>query len=285
MKKLITLTIMLAIATWAMAQTSGGYVKKPKPVQGTTTTQKSKPSQKPKPKSTAITAEQRQRILDNLINNMIYVEGGTFTMGATPEQGNDVSDREKPAHQVTLSSFYIAETEVTQELWLAVMGSNPSESKGANRPVTNINWDDCQTFIHKLNTLTGKTFRLPTEAEWEFAARGGNKSQGYKYSGSNTAGNVARSLENSDDSKIYPVKTKSPNELGIYDMSGNVVEWCQDWLTENYYSSYPLKDSSGSYRVIRGGCGYDSAESCRVSSRNGIHPNARWHWLGLRLAL
>lgn len=224
---------------------------------------------------------------------MIRVEGGTFKMGSTSLLNwltKKAEEDERPAHQVTLSTYYIGETEVTQELWKAVMGSNPSNFKGANLPVEQVNWDDCQTFIRKLNSLTGKTFRLPTEAEWEFAARGGNKSQGYKYSGSNTLVNVAWYIDNSGN-KTHPVKTKSPNELGIYDMSGNVWEWCQDW-----YGSYssasqtnPTGPSSGSLRVCRGGSwnNRSSARSCRVSYRGYDAPDdlGRSYYLGLRLAL
>ena len=158
---------------------------------------------------------------------MIPVEGGTFTRGATSEM-TEPSDWEKPTHQVTLSSYYIGETEVTQALWKAVMGSNPSWFKGDDLPVEKVSWDDCQTFISKLNALTGKNFRLPTEAEWEFAARGGNQSRHTQFSGSSRIDDVAWYDGNSGD-KTHPVKTKQPNELGIYDMTGNVWEWCQDW--------------------------------------------------------
>ena len=218
---------------------------------------------------------------------MIRVDGGTFTMGTTPEQGSsDIYDFGKPTHQVTLSSYYIGETEVTQALWEAVMGSNPSNFKGANRPVENVSLDSCRVFIYKLNSMTGKNFRLPTEAEWEFAARGGNKSQGYKYSGSNTLGNVAWYTDN-NGSETHPVKTKSANELGIYDMSGNVLELCQDrWGS---YSSTaqtnPAGPSSGSDRVARGGGWASGAVGCRVSRRCTISPNFWYDFLGLRLAL
>ena len=217
---------------------------------------------------------------------MIRVEGGTFTMGATSEQGSDAYDNEKPAHQVTLSSYYIGETEVTQALWQAVMGSNPSYFKGENRPVEKVSWDDCKTFISKLNSLTGRNFRLPTEAEWEFAARGGNKSQGYKYSGSNSLGNVAWYGDNSGG-ETHPVKTKSPNELGIYDMNGNVWEWCQDRYGSYSSSSQrdPAGPSSGSFRVNRGGSWRHIAGDCRVSRRNFYSPGSRGSNLGLRLVL
>ncbi len=218
--------------------------------------------------------------------NMVFVEGGTFTMGATSEQGSDAYSSEKPTHSVTLSDYYIGETEVTQGLWKAVMGSNPSYFKGDNLPVEQVSYEDVKTFITKLNQKTGKTFRLPTEAEWEYAARGGKKSKGYKYSGSNNIGDVAWYDKNSND-KTHPVKTKQPNELGIYDMSGNVWEWCSDW-----YGSYsrnaqtnPQGPSSGSYRVLRGGSWPDYAEYCRVADRDGNDPSDGSDNLGFRLAL
>ena len=234
---------------------------------------------------------------------MVAVNGGTFTMGATPEQGSDAYDWEKPTHSVTLGDYHIGKFEVTQELWEAVMGSNPSYFKGSKLPVEQVNWDDCQTFIRKLNSLTGKNFRLPTEAEWEYAARGGNRSRGYKYSGSNSINDVAWFWENSGDRvlpgewdydkitknncKTHPVGTKSPNELGIYDMSGNVWEWCQD-----RYGSYssgsqtnPQGASSGSGRVLRGGSWDSSARLCRVSIRDGYAPDDRYNGIGFRLVL
>ena len=217
---------------------------------------------------------------------MVYVEGGTFTMGATSEQGSDAYSDEKPAHKVTLSSYSIGETEVTQALWQAVMGSNPSKFRGSNRPVEMVSWNDCQTFINKLNSLTGKRFRLPTEAEWEFAARGGNKSKGYKYSGSNNLSAVAWYKDNSG-SKTHPVKTKAANELGLYDMSGNVWEWCQDW--KGSYSSSaqadPMGPSTGSIRVYRGGSWGGSTMYGRVSYRNDDKPGNRSDILGLRIVL
>ncbi|MBQ8759966.1 MAG: formylglycine-generating enzyme family protein [Bacteroidales bacterium] len=217
---------------------------------------------------------------------MIAVEGGTFQMGATSEQGGDAYSNESPVHNVTLSDYYIGETEVTQELWQAVMGSNPSHFSGyPQRPVEYVSWNDCQEFITKLNELTGRNFRLPTEAEWEYAARGGNKSQGYKYSGSNTLGNVAWYDDNS--SSTHNVKTKSPNELGIYDMSGNVYEWCQDWYGSYSSSSQtdPTGPSSGSLRVLRGGSWNHYARYCRVSYRDRNNPDYGYDGYGFRLAL
>lgn len=216
---------------------------------------------------------------------MVAVEGGTFTMGATPEQTGYDND-EQPTHQVTLSSYYIGETEVTQALWEAVMGNNPSFFKGKQLPVEQVSWNDCQEFIRKLNDLTGKKFRLPTEAEWEFAASGGKKSRGYKYSGSNNITDVAW-YDGKSGGNTHPVKTKQANELGIYDMSGNVWEWCQDW-----YGSYnsnaqtnPTGPISGSARVDRGGSWLHFAGYCRSSGRGYCGHYLRNHYLGFRLVL
>ena len=216
---------------------------------------------------------------------MVAVEGGTFTMGATSEQGSDAWNDEKPAHQVTLSDYYIGQTEVTQALWKAVMGSNPSDHRGDNLPVEQVSWDDCQVFIQKLNQLTGKQFRLPTEAEWEYAARGGRKSRGYKYAGGNNIGSVAWCDGNSKY-ETHPVGTKQANELGIYDMSGNVWEWCSDWYGGYQSSSQsdPQGPSSGSYRVFRSGNYVDGAGRCRVSYRGRNTPDDRYSALGLRLS-
>ena len=219
--------------------------------------------------------------------NMVLVEGGTFTMGAS-EDDEDASYNEKPAHEVTLSSYSIGETEVTQELWLAVMGSNPSRFTGdLTRPVECVDWNDCQSFIINLNQLTGRTFRLPTEAEWEFAARGGNKSEGYKYAGGNDLNEVAWYRGNSS-SKTHQVATKAPNELGLYDMSGNVFEWCSDWYdsyTDTEGQTNPQGPSSGSTRISRGGSWDTTAEYCRSSFRLSRWPTSLNHALGLRLAL
>lgn len=186
-------------------------------------------------------------IIDNLINNMVAIEGGTFWMGNDGEQTHQedrpsLQNDASPAHEVTLSDFSIGKYEVTQEEWETVMGSNPSEHKGAKLPVENVSWDDCQVFIKKLNKMTGMNFRLPTEAEWEYAARGGGNSRNYKYSGSNNLQSVAW---NGND-KTQPVGRKKPNELGLYDMSGNIAEWCQDWygLYKGGHQNNPTGPSS-----------------------------------------
>lgn len=218
---------------------------------------------------------------------MVFVKGGTFTMGATSEQKKYAQRNEWPPHSVTLSDYFIGKYEITQEQWKAVMGNNPSYFKGdLNCPVESVSWNEVQEYITKLNQQTGKTYRLPTEAEWEYAARGGSSSRGYKYSGSNTLSDVAWYDDNSND-ETHPVGTKNPNELGIYDMSGNVYEWCSDWY--GAYSSNsqtnPQGPSEGSSRVRRGGSWYDYASRCRVSYRFNGRAGDRACYLGFRLAL
>ena len=221
---------------------------------------------------------------------MVYVEPGSFQMGSTTGDSD-----EKPVHSVTISKgYYIGETEVTQALWKAVTGNSPTMSGsswsttyslGDNYPAYYISYEDVQSFITKLNSLTGAQFRMPTEAEWEFAARGGNKSKGYEYSGSNTVGDVAWYYNNSG-SKTHAVKTKAANELGIYDMSGNVWEWCSDWYGSYSSSSVidPTGPASGSDRVGRGGSWYGNAAYCRSANRNNYTPTNRNYNLGVRLA-
>lgn len=253
---------------------------------------------------------------------MKLVEGGTFQMGSSD---SDADSDEKSVHSVTLSSYYIGETEVTQALWKAVMGNNPSYFKGDNLPVESVSWNDCQEFIRKLNQKTGKNFRLPTEAEWEFAARGGAKTSLYNgeniiIRGKNNSpnldalawygGNCGRNytieegcdVSNGDgisgwdekqysDSKggTHPVKKKQPNAYGLYDMLGNVWEWCSDWYGSDYYgkspSTNPKGPSSGSYRVLRGGSWYDRAGYCRVSNRDDSIPDYTFNGRGFRLCL
>ena len=282
MKKYIPLLVLLlAMPAFCFAQQKNTRPSTPKTTKRPTT----QTTKRPTPQTTKQTTQQNVLTITvkGVSFKMIRVQGGTFTMGATSEQGSDAYDDEKPAHKVTLSSYYIGETEVTQELWQAVMGSNPSYFKGAKLPVEQVSWEDCQTFIRKLNQMTGKSFRLPTEAEWEFAARGGNRSNHYKYSGSSNLLSVAWY----DDSKTHPVGQKSPNELGLYDMSGNVWEWCADWYGDYSSSAQtnPKGPSNASYRVRRGGSCYDGDSICRVSHRSDGTPTFRVYSLGLRLAL
>ena len=210
--------------------------------------------------------------------NMIYVEGGIFAMGS-----NSGESDEKPIHNVTLDSYYIGETEITQAQWRAVMGSNPSEYKGDNRPVECVSWYDAQEFCERLSELTGKRYVLPTEAQWEYAARGGNQSKGYTYSGSNNIDEVAIYDEWSSGHSY--VKSKKPNELGIYDMSGNVYEWCSDWYDDYSSSSQtnPQGPTSGSDRVLRGGSWCLNASFCRVANRDLINPSRTYNNCGFRV--
>ncbi len=236
--------------------------------------------------STTSTASNQSITAGGVTFDMIYVAGGTFTMGCTAEQGSDCHGLESPSHSVTLSGYHIGKFEVTQALWYAVMGDNPSYRQGDNLPVEQVSWASCQTFISRLNSLTGKQFRLPTEAEWEYAASGGAQSRGYKYSGSHTPGEVAWYTTNSG-SRTHEVGSKQPNELDIYDMSGNVWEWCSDWYG-GYGSnpqSNPTGDASGWFRVYRGGGWSGGAHACRVSARRGASPGNSICNIGLRLVL
>ena len=215
---------------------------------------------------------------------MIKVEGGIFSMG------NEAYKREQPVHQVNVPSFLIGQYPVTQQLWQAIMGDNPSLHKGELRPVENVSWDDAQRFIKQLNWETRKTFRLPTEAEWEYAARGGRYSQGFEYAGSDKLKQVGWYDENSDN-ETHDVGLLLSNELGVYDMSGNVWEWCEDDHHENYKDA-PLDGSAwvdvperGSHRVVRGGSYFDRAVDCRPTSRAWFTPDDRLVNIGFRLVL
>ncbi|MDR1345876.1 MAG: SUMF1/EgtB/PvdO family nonheme iron enzyme [Bacteroidales bacterium] len=221
---------------------------------------------------------------------LVPVEGGTFTMGSANSDAEAYST-EKPAHQVTVSGFKIMKYEVTQKQWHDIMDSWPAEEPnsrdgaGDNYPAYNVSWNDIQAFITKLNQKTGKKYRLPTEAEWEFAARGGIRSKGFKYSGSNNISDVAYYRDNS--SKTNPVGSKQPNELGIYDMSGNVGEWCYDWdgnYTEDTQTN-PTGPATGTTKITRGGSWNNGARNCRVAYRENFGINARYSYMGFRLVL
>ena len=230
---------------------------------------------------------------------MVYVKGGTFQMGATSEQGDDYYSDEKPVHEVTLSDYYIGKYEVTQGLWRKVMGTTLEEQRdkagysdfygeGDAYPMYYVSWNEAQEFCTKLSELTGRKYALPTEAQWEYAARGGAKSQGYKYSGGNDIDEVAWYWGNSEEKySTSPVGLNKANELGIYDMSGNVWEWCSDWYGD--YSSEaqinPVGPETGSYRVFRGGSWYYYARLCRVSDRDFTSPFYLYYDLGFRVAL
>lgn len=250
----------------------------------------------------AAAAEAERRVFKNrtfalgdVSFKMVAVSGGNlgFVMGATHEQ-NGAYDDEKPVHSVILSNYYIGESEVTQSLWLAVMGNNPSHFQSGNNPVEKVSYDECMAFICKLNDLLaaqlpqGCRFRLPTEAEWEFAARGGAKRHSYIYSGDMRVDEIAWYKGNSAGSPSN-VKQKEPNELGLYDMSGNVYEWCSDWYDRDYYSISPEKNpqgpDTGTHRVIRGGSWDLPERHCRISLRNYCKPDAKGYSNGLRLAL
>lgn len=237
---------------------------------------------------------------------MILVQGGTFTMGCTSEQSGDCDSDEKPSHSVTLSDFWMGETEVTQALWKAVMGStlaqqrdkrDPSRSlngDGDNYAMYYVNYTEAVEFCSKLNSKlvnqipSGWRFTLPTEAQWEYAARGGKNKSSYKYAGSNSVSDVAWHKGNSS-SNVHPVKGKKPNALGLYDMSGNVWEWCSDWYSSSYYGVSAIGDpkgpSSGSSRVMRGGAWGNNIENCRVSNRFYNSVSNRYNDTGFRVVL
>jgi formylglycine-generating enzyme required for sulfatase activity len=225
---------------------------------------------------------------DPILGVFVKVKGGTFTMGCQDERDKDCENDEKPAHQVTLRDYYIGQTEVTQDQWQAVVGDNPSSFKGcADCPVEKVSWNDIQDFLKKLNARGGGQYRLPSESEWEYAARGGLNSKGTLYAGSQYAGNVAWFTDNAGG-KTHPVKMKIPNELGLYDMSGNVWEWCADCWHDNY-KGHPTDGTawtSGTCnrRVLRGGSWSNNSRGVRVSKRDGLIPDVRGYSFGFRLA-
>lgn len=233
-------------------------------------------------------------VITNLINNMVHVAGGRFTIRIPPKQPYVTKDEEIVTRELTVTSFQIGRYQVTQEEWEAVIGSNPSKNKGARRPVDLDGWSDCQEFIKRLNDITGMRFRSPTEAEWEFAALGGNKSKGFTYSGGNDLDDVAwyrnnafKSGEDNPGFGTHPVGQKRPNELGLYDMTGNVWEWCGDCYDNQGLSARTDADGHAlrSYYAFRGGGWKSTAGHCRISCRVISSPTERRESLGFRLAL
>ncbi len=225
-------------------------------------------------------------VYQNFLNNMVNIEGGSLAMGC---EKNYCDIDEKPLHNVKLRSFQMSKYEVTQAQWGAVMGTNPSYNKGCDScPVENVSWNDIKRFLSEINKQTGKRFRLPTEAEWEFAAKGGSNSLGYFYSGSNYIQNVAWYGDENSKMRTQVVGQLAPNELGLYDMTGNVREWCSDWYGENYYRSSPKSNprgpGSGLFRVVRGGSMYHGFFGYRVTSRLWENPGNRSRFIGFRLA-
>lgn len=238
--------------------------------------------------------KQKLKILESDFHpnlDMVFVEGGTFLMGS---EDNEALDREKPVHEVKLSSFYIARVPVTQALWKAVMGedNNPSYFKGDRRPVETVSWEEAKKFINELNERKNRNYRLPTEAEWEYAARGGKYSKNYKYSGSNQLKEVGWYRDNSHR-ETKEVGLKLPNELGLYDMSGNVYEWCLDRYSGSYYqdclqggvADNPSGPVEGSRRVFRGGGWFSAPRLCRSTFRDYGVPGFRYDYIGFRLVL
>ena len=226
---------------------------------------------------------------------MVYVQGGSYNMGCTGEQGGSCDSDEQTVRYVTVSDFYIGQFEITQAQWQAVMGTSvyQQQSKaggsstygtGNDYPMYYVSWEEAKEFCRRLSQQTGKTYRLPTEAEWEYAARGGNKTQNSKYAGGFSLDYVGWYTSNSGG-KTHPVGTKAANELGLYDMSGNVYEWCEDWYGDyrSYDTDNPTGASSGSNRVYRGGGCYNGASYCRVSFRNYDSPGSRGSNLGFRV--
>ncbi|MFD2202051.1 formylglycine-generating enzyme family protein [Shivajiella indica] len=234
--------------------------------------------------------QKNEKVIQDLVKNMVFVEGGTFIMGCTPEQGDDCYDFEFPSHSITLSNYYIGKYEITHEQWYAIMGYYSDYYKNwkcDKCPVDGVSWPEIPEFIKRLNQLTGKRFRLPTEAEWEFAARGGNKSKGYKYSGSNDI-NLVAWYEGNSNYKPHPVGLKQANELGIHDMTGNMCEWCNDTYEKYTEQSKtnPQAIGTSEWRINRGGRYPDTPKNSRNSYRDSLDPKNRNYYLcGFRLVL
>jgi len=272
MRSIILLWFFVISPLFLYAQAAGGKVTRP----ANKTNKEHQTNVHNQRNDKAVSQTSRDIIIKNLMNNMVYVEGGVVTLKKCNWTGGRDSFKEE-----SLSSFSICKYEVTQEEWKAVMGNNPSKFKGDKRPVENASWGDCQEFIHKLNTMTGQNFRLPTGAEWYFAARGGKKSMNYKYSGSNNVSHVAWYSDNSKR-ETHPVGTKRPNEFGIYDMSGNVMEWCQDKYPSSEFASHLC--CGGHCWVL---AGFQVVDESKCTGDGTDYENEEYakEILGLRLAL
>ena len=283
MKKLLFFSVLFILCPVALLQ----CVSSPAPKSGNMVSQGEVESSDSATAARSGNQEKMSFTVKGVTFTMILVKGGTFKMGATPDQGKDGKSDEKPVHEVTLSDYYIAETEVTQALYEAVMGENPVDSAdmGPELPIVSIDAGDAEFFADKLSKLTGRQFRLPTEAEWEYAARGGNKSKGYKYAGSDNLSEVA--WFDDINAGLRPVKGKAPNELGIYDMSGGVDEYCADDYVPYTKESQtnPIAESDQAEgQVVRGGSFCSSAGECRVSAR-GYTIGYVFRSMGFRLAM
>lgn len=228
-------------------------------------------------------------IISAIESRMIKVDGGTYTMGCANEKDTSCYYWEKPAHKVTLKDFYMAKYPVTQKEWEAMMSYNPDFKNCPDCPVENITWNEAKQFVEKLAMLSGKSYRLPTEAEWEYAAKGGSNSKGYVYAGSNNIDLVAW-YRNNSAKNTHPVGKLAPNELGLYDMTGNVWQWCSDWFDGEYYIHSPERNplgpdgTSDNYRVVRGGSWWYEAPHCRIVNRDRYPTDAKDDDVGFRLA-
>jgi sulfatase modifying factor 1 len=278
MKNICTLAIAILISLSMFGQATT-QTTQAGPPQGKASKAPSKPKTPIDPKLA--------EVVKSIEEKMIKIEGGSFTMGCFNPQDTECYFWEKPRHNITISTFYVCKFDVTQKEWKALMGATPAAKYCAECPVVNVTWFDAQLFINKLNQLSGKNYRLPTEAEWEYTAKGGNKSHGYKYAGGDEALTVAW-YDSVISREVHPVGQKAPNELGMYDMSGNVWQWCSDWFNEKYYSSSPSNNPSGPStatkdRVVRGGSWWGPRRDCRVANRDKFPPDSKDDDVGFRV--